>query len=48
MKAYYAANPERRKTDSERMKAFCAENPDWCKAQNEKMTAAYIAKRRKP
>ena len=37
--AHYAAHPERRKADSERMKQFCAENPDWCKAQSERLTA---------
>jgi len=28
-KAHYAAHPERRKADSERMKKVIAENPDW-------------------
>ena len=31
MKAYYAAHPERRQADRERMKKFMAENPDWDK-----------------
>jgi hypothetical protein len=41
--AHYAAHPERRIADSERMKKFCAENPEWGKAQNERMIAC-IAK----
>jgi DNA invertase Pin-like site-specific DNA recombinase len=37
--AHYAAHPERRQADSDRMKKFCAENPEWGKKQNERMIA---------
>jgi len=38
-KAHYAAHPERRIADSERMKRFCAENPDKSKEQTKRLTA---------
>jgi hypothetical protein len=44
--AHYAAHPERRQADSERMKKFCAENPEWCKEQGEKLQAAFAAKQK--
>jgi hypothetical protein len=42
---HYAAHPERRQADRDRMNKFCAENPDWGKAQNERMLTA-IAKKK--
>jgi len=38
-KAHYAAHPERRQTDRERMKKFCAENPELVKKRSERLTA---------
>jgi len=39
MKAYYAANPERRQADRERMRKFCEENPEVVKKRSERLTA---------
>jgi hypothetical protein len=44
--AHYAAHPERRQADRNRMKKFCAENPEWCKEQGEKLQAAFAAKQK--